>query len=264
MPLFDEALVERASLRNVCRKLIAGLYATWLSSSHHTSCRGEFHRPDGMKDQVSTRVSARPREERLACSHGPGTGTRSSMTTSCGRRGRVGRGGDAGHRRRVRRGVLVDGRRPDLHRGRRLQRLLSSSGRRSGGNGRSKIGKAKGRVAAENNDDMRASNQDREDTVAILCDAYAVGRLDLAGIRDRAGAGYCARTWGDLRRLTADLLPSQGVPAIWPVSIEGRSGTELRHRRARPAIFLLLAILGWLAMASAAFMAMAAAMFAAE
>ena len=86
------------------------------------------------------------------------------------------------------------------------------------------------------NDDMRASDQDREDAVAVLCDAYAAGRLNLADIRDRAGAAYSARTWGDLRRLTADLFTSQGVPATRPVSMQGRSGIELRHQRARPAL----------------------------
>ena len=103
------------------------------------------------------------------------------------------------------------------------------------------------------NDDMRASDQDREDTVAVLCDAYADGRLDLADIRDRVGAACCARTWGDLRRLTADLSP-QGVPVARPVSIGERSRIGPRHQQLRPAIFLFLTILGLLAVAFAAFM----------
>ena len=78
---------------------------------------------------------------------------------------------------------------------------------------------------------MRASNRDRESTVAILCDAYAAGRLDLADTRDRAGAAYCARTWGDLRRLVADLPPPR-IPAARPASTGRRSGVELRRRQA--------------------------------
>ena len=116
-------------------------------------------------------------------------------------------------------------------------------------------------MSLPSNDDMRASDQDREDAVAILCDAFAVGRLNLADICDRAGAAYSARTWGDLRRLTAD-LPSQGVTAIRPGSIEGRSGIELRHQREQPAIVLLLATLGWILMFTAASMATAATLFA--
>jgi Domain of unknown function (DUF1707) len=111
-------------------------------------------------------------------------------------------------------------------------------------------------------DDVRASNEDRDSTVAILCDAYAVGRLDLADIRDRAGAAYRARTGGDLRRLVAD-LPPPGVPGARPVSTGGRSGVALCRQQALQTTFLLLAVLGWLAMAMGAFMTAAAVAYAA-
>lgn len=67
-------------------------------------------------------------------------------------------------------------------------------------------------------DGMRASERDREATVAALRAAYAAGRLDLHELRDRAGAAYGARTWGELRGLTADL-------PIW---------LDLAHGPARP------------------------------
>ncbi|MGI8449770.1 MAG: DUF1707 SHOCT-like domain-containing protein [Streptosporangiaceae bacterium] len=55
---------------------------------------------------------------------------------------------------------------------------------------------------------MRASDHDRERTVESLREAYAVGRLGLSELRDRASRAYPAATWGDLWRLTAD-IPSQ-------------------------------------------------------
>lgn len=67
-------------------------------------------------------------------------------------------------------------------------------------------------------DPMRASDRDREATVAALRAAYAAGRLELHELRDRAGGAYAARTWGDLRGLTADL----------PI------GPDLAHGPARP------------------------------
>lgn len=53
--------------------------------------------------------------------------------------------------------------------------------------------------------DVRASDHDRELTVEMLSEAYAVGRLELGELRDRASRAYRAATWGDLWRLTADL-----------------------------------------------------------
>jgi hypothetical protein len=110
--------------------------------------------------------------------------------------------------------------------------------------------------------DMRASDHDREDTVAVLCDAYAAGRLNLADTRDRAGTAYSAWTRDDLRALTADVLPPQGVAAARPASM-GESCIEQGHQQALRAIFRLLAIQGWLAMAIAALLTMAAVLAAA-
>jgi Domain of unknown function (DUF1707) len=56
---------------------------------------------------------------------------------------------------------------------------------------------------------IRASDAEREQTVALLERSYAEGRLTLAELEERAGAAYAARTSGQLRDLTAD-LPAAG------------------------------------------------------
>jgi hypothetical protein len=55
---------------------------------------------------------------------------------------------------------------------------------------------------------IRASDKDREDVVTVLRDAYSEGRLTLDEFDERTSAAYAAKTWGDLRELTAD-LPAQ-------------------------------------------------------
>ena len=65
-------------------------------------------------------------------------------------------------------------------------------------------------------DDMiRASDADREHTVAVLSAGYSAGRLTLAEFDDRTTAAFTSRTWGELRRLTWDLPPCPG-PASQP------------------------------------------------
>ncbi len=60
-------------------------------------------------------------------------------------------------------------------------------------------------------DDMiRASDADREHTVAVLGAGYTAGRLTLAEFDDRITAAFTSRTWGELRRLTRDLPPWPG------------------------------------------------------
>jgi hypothetical protein len=65
-------------------------------------------------------------------------------------------------------------------------------------------------------DDMiRASDADRERTVAVLRAGYTAGRLTLAEFDDRTTAAFASRTWGELRRLTWDLPPGPAVRP-WP------------------------------------------------
>jgi Domain of unknown function (DUF1707) len=65
-------------------------------------------------------------------------------------------------------------------------------------------------MAAERS--IRASDQDRESAAELLSEAYAVGRLSREELDERAAAAYSAKTWGELRDLTADLLaPPAGI-----------------------------------------------------
>ena len=73
-------------------------------------------------------------------------------------------------------------------------------------------------------DDMiRASDADREHTVAVLSAGYSAGRLTLAEFDDRTTAAFTSRTWGELRRLTWDLPPWPG-PASGPWESHARHG----------------------------------------
>ena len=70
--------------------------------------------------------------------------------------------------------------------------------------------------------DVRASDAEREQTVAVLRRNFADGRLTQAELEDRASAAYAARTRTQLRDLTADLpgaveRPSRPVMILDPV-----------------------------------------------
>ena len=63
---------------------------------------------------------------------------------------------------------------------------------------------------------IRVSDQDRQCVVELLSEAYAVGRLSREEFDERFAAAYSARTYGELRDLTADLpLPAArtGLPS---------------------------------------------------
>ena len=53
--------------------------------------------------------------------------------------------------------------------------------------------------------DVRASDEDRERTLAALRDHTAAGRLTLDEFSERAAVVYAARTLGELAGMTADL-----------------------------------------------------------
>ena len=59
---------------------------------------------------------------------------------------------------------------------------------------------------------VRASDADREQTVALLQDNFADGRLTQSELEERAGAAYAAQTRTQLRDLTADLPAAQQRP----------------------------------------------------
>jgi hypothetical protein len=62
-----------------------------------------------------------------------------------------------------------------------------------------------GKLLMATDDPIRASDVDREATVAVLRDAYTAGRLTLDEFDERMTAAYSSKTWGGLRSLTADL-----------------------------------------------------------
>jgi Domain of unknown function (DUF1707) len=68
---------------------------------------------------------------------------------------------------------------------------------------------------------VRASDAERDQTVALLQHNFADGRLTRAELEDRAGAAYAAQTRAQLRDLTADLPAAQQPP---------RSGMVLDQR----------------------------------
>lgn len=72
---------------------------------------------------------------------------------------------------------------------------------------------------------MRASDEDRENAVDVLRDAYAKCRLRSGEFYERVDAAYAATTWDDLDNLTADL------PVIWtdaglPSDVVSRGGSR--------------------------------------
>jgi hypothetical protein len=59
---------------------------------------------------------------------------------------------------------------------------------------------------------VRASDAEREQTVAVLRRGFADGRLTQAELEERAGAAYTAQTRAELGDLTADLPAAQRQP----------------------------------------------------
>ncbi len=78
-------------------------------------------------------------------------------------------------------------------------------------------------------DELRASDTDRERVVEQLRQAHDEGRLTLIEFDERVGAAWAARTYGELRPVTADLPePARPSRAVQPTA-------QQRHRaRLRP------------------------------
>ena len=70
---------------------------------------------------------------------------------------------------------------------------------------------------------IRASDSDRESVVAVLRDAYSVGRLTLEEFDERTTAALSGRTWGALRELTQDLPEDPRLGADLPRATAVRS-----------------------------------------
>lgn len=60
---------------------------------------------------------------------------------------------------------------------------------------------------------MRAGDEDRDRTIAVLREAFAEGRLSDVEFQGRMEQATTARTFGDLAPLTADLPAAAAAPA---------------------------------------------------
>lgn len=94
---------------------------------------------------------------------------------------------------------------------------------------------------------MRASDQDRDRSAALLREHHAVGRLDPDEFNERLDKVFGAKTIGDLDELTADLpaidlyplptstLPQHGGAGSTLASSARSAGLEVGHGRFSPA-----------------------------
>ena len=107
---------------------------------------------------------------------------------------------------------------------------------------------------------IRASDQERENVVSVLRDAFTDGRLTYDEFEERTAAAYGAKTWTDLRELTCD-LPAQPLLGIGLDHQPREDGSALaqppavRPRRAghdRPFDRLLPVLFVWILISAAA------------
>jgi hypothetical protein len=100
---------------------------------------------------------------------------------------------------------------------------------------------------------IRASDQERESVVDVLRDAYTDGRLTLDEFEERTSAAYAAKTWADLRELTAD-LPAEPLlgadlshhwQAAQPHAVPPAQMPR-QARRDRPQVHLLPILFVWI------------------
>jgi Domain of unknown function (DUF1707) len=103
---------------------------------------------------------------------------------------------------------------------------------------------------------IRASDKERDSVVDVLRDAYTDGRLTLDEFDERMSAAYAAKTWTDLRELTADLpvepllgadLNHRAQPRPAPLTAGPRQG-----RRDRPLGHLLPVLFVWILISASA------------
>jgi len=81
---------------------------------------------------------------------------------------------------------------------------------------------------------MRASDADRDATIATLREAFAEGRLSQDEFDERLGRAHSARTYADLSHLTEDLPGAVAVPSPTPV-VEQSSDLVKERRDLRSA-----------------------------
>jgi hypothetical protein len=107
-------------------------------------------------------------------------------------------------------------------------------------------------------DRIRVSDADRDHVTAQLRDHFAAGRITPGELDERLSAALSAKTFGDLRPITADLpgpVPAPSGAAPPPLRATPAWGVRRRHPPFPPLILLaLLAALlipgtGWLLVA---------------
>jgi hypothetical protein len=90
---------------------------------------------------------------------------------------------------------------------------------------------------------MRVSDADRDAVTARLRDHFAEGRLTEGELDERVTAALSAKTFGELRPLTADLPGPVPVPPRMPARSPWAGPPWARRRRHPPVfMFLLLAL----------------------
>jgi hypothetical protein len=114
---------------------------------------------------------------------------------------------------------------------------------------------------------LRAGDADRERTADELRRAHGDGRIDSDELAERIGRCYEARTFGDLERLTSDLVAPErrgspqrfdrggrghrhrlrialaAIAALWLLSVA--SGAAAGHAHPHPHVFAILLVLAF-------------------
>jgi len=85
---------------------------------------------------------------------------------------------------------------------------------------------------------LRVSDAERDETVRILGEHAAVGRLTLDELEERSGRALAARTRGELATLTGDLPQEAGVEG------RGRPAPTLPHNAKKPVRWMVAIMAG--------------------
>lgn len=74
---------------------------------------------------------------------------------------------------------------------------------------------------------MRAGDSDRDQTISVLREAFAEGRLTQTEFDDRLTSAHAAKTYGELAQLTSD-LPVESEAVEVPTNAQNKKRTEWR------------------------------------
>lgn len=69
-------------------------------------------------------------------------------------------------------------------------------------------------MSATTEQELRASDADRDAVVSDLSQHFQAGRLTAAELDERTGRALTARTWGELREVLADLPATRPAPPL--------------------------------------------------